>query len=137
MNDQELERTDEVFAVNPGDKLLSAAGASTKTGAHEAEQGRKYSTPGRPHHHSASQGDLARTRNVGSEKRLLPTRSHIDAELPSRWNFRLSPSELSRGFIHIPIERMAINGCSAGIHPKRGGIDGFRDRLADQTRRLN
>src|SRR5438128_663032 len=72
-----------------------------------------------PHHVGrAAQSDLARVRRYGFEEGLLPGGRDVVAETPRRRQSRLTASDLTVDLTHRPIQRVAVDGRGAGVHPE-------------------
>src|SRR6185437_87264 len=99
----------------------------------------------RAHHHRGAQTDLPRARRGDGEKGPLPTGGDVDGKGPcfgeirgfARAAFGGQIAELTGELILRAVERVAVEGAGAGVHPKARGCGGGRDDLAEQERRLD
>src|ERR1700683_5561929 len=123
--------------MNPRNELLARTRRASQAKPDKTKQLSKDAARVRTHGHRAAQRDLPRARSDSREKRLLPTRSNIDAEPPARWAIPLIPADLARIFVHRAVQSMEINRRRARIHPKPSRMSQSSDSLPKHQRALN
>src|SRR5947209_7691571 len=132
--DEEFDRLDEVCVVDPRHELATGTGRAAQTHPNQVEKDLESSAPVGAHDDRAAQSDLARVRRYGFEEGLLPGGRDVVAETPRRRQSRLTASDLTVDLTHRPIQRVAVDGRGAGVHPEPRRLGRLRDRVADQPR---
>ena len=115
--DDELDGADEVGFVDPGDELISGQGGAAEAVADEREEDVEDSAGVGAEGHGAAESDLASARSRGGEEGFFPGFGDLDGEVPRVGCAGFIAAEFARGLVHGAVERVAIDGCGAGVEP--------------------
>lgn len=66
---------------------------------------------------------------------FFPTGRYVNAESPAGWCVRFIAADFACGFVHGPIQGVAVNSGGAGVHPNFGRMNQPDDGLAEQASR--
>src|SRR3954464_1523198 len=118
MLDQEVDSMAKVRLVDPGYELPARASLATEPKTHESQQRIENATTIRTHYHCTAQSDFTRLWSGRIEEGFLPTGGHVDAESPACGSVGLIPADFASLLVHRAIHGVAVDSCSAGVHPE-------------------
>jgi hypothetical protein len=133
--DEEFNGADQIRVVDPRNELRSRAGGPSETQTNQILTVYGTRRHGWGHQDGGAQRDAAYLRRGRIEERLLPRLHNFHTESPCRWMISPDVADFSCSLIHWTIQSVAVDGCSAGIHPNCRRAFGLSDGAPNGTSR--